>query len=92
MATYINHTWIAPMITLHTRVLNGLPIRAEGFTDTDRQGDLCINGIELFWVKRNKNPLKRYTRATVIETKMSHSDCEMLEDELIDVALGRWIG
>ena len=91
MASLINKEYY-PMITLHTRVLNGLPIRAEADTKTDRFGDLVIDGVQLFWAKRTKNPFKPYTPATVIETKMSHNDWEMLEDELMDVAMGRWIG
>lgn len=91
MASLINKEYY-PMITLHTRVLNGLPIRAEADTKTDRFGDLVIDGVQLFWNKPNKNPFKRFTRAGVIETKMTHNDWEMLEDELMDVALGRWIG
>ena len=91
MASLIHKEYF-PMITLHTRVLNGLPIRAEADTKTDRGGDLEIDGIQLFWVRKTKNPFKPFTRATVIESKMSHNDWEMLEDELMDVALGRWIG
>ncbi len=87
MATYINHQWIPPMITIHTRVLNGLPVRVEASTDTDRNG-LFISDMQIYWTKKSKNPLKPYTRALVIESKMSHNDWDMLENDLMDVALG----
>ena len=90
MATYINHGH-KPMIVVYTRVLNGLPIRAEGNTKLDHNGDLSMDGVQLYWTKKSKNPFKPFNRATVIESKMNHNDWEMVEEDLMDVAMGRWI-
>lgn len=80
------------MITLTTRVLNGLPIRVEAEIANDRDEGVIIEDMQLYWTKANKNPLKRYTRANVIEQKMQLGDWEMLEEEILDVCCGRWIG
>ncbi len=84
------------MITLHTRVLNGLPIRVEAETANDQFEGLIVEDIQLFWTKKSR---EGYIRAGVIERKMSHNDWDLLEEEILDVVCGRcslaedlWIG
>jgi hypothetical protein len=72
------------MITLYTRVLNGLPVRIEAETANDQFEGLIVDDIQIFWNSGH--------RATVIETKMTHNDWDMLEEEILDLACGRWIG
>ena len=89
MATYINNTWTPyQMITVYTRVLNGLPVRVEAETTTDRYGDLCVGDVQVYWTKKSKNPLKPFTRALIIESKMTENDWDMVENDVMDVALG----
>jgi len=77
------------MITLTTRVLNGLPIRVEAEIANDRDEGVIVEDMQLYWTKRSK---VGYNRAEVIERKMQLSDWEQLEDEILDIACGRWIG
>ena len=90
MATYIHQAAWKPnqMITVYTRVLNGLPVRVEAETDNDRDQGLVVSDMQIFWTRKNKNPMKPFTRATVIESKMTHNDWDMLENDVLDVALG----
>ncbi|MHA2402129.1 MAG: hypothetical protein ACXADH_03980 [Candidatus Kariarchaeaceae archaeon] len=65
------------MITLYTRVLNGLPVRIEAETANDQFEGLIVDDIQIFWNSGH--------RATV-------NDWDMLEEEILDLACGRWIG
>jgi hypothetical protein len=71
------------MIIIHTRVLNGLPVRVEADWNSDRWGEITIEDIQVFWDKPNSK------RALVIENKMPQEDWWSLEDELLDEFLHR---
>ena len=66
------------MIELHTRVLNGLPVRVEADYSNDRHEGIVIDDIQVYWDKPNSK------RAEVIENKMTDEDWYRLEDELLD--------
>lgn len=66
------------MITIHTRVLNGLPVRVEADYGTDIDGSILIEDIQVYWDKPKSK------RADVIEKKMTSDDWYRLEDELLD--------
>jgi len=78
------------MIGFNARVLNGLPVFVEAETSTDRDYGIIVDDIQIFWQKPNKRGERK--RALVIEQKMTDNDWECLENDLMDIACGSWIG
>ena len=67
-----------PAISLHTRVLGGLPVYVEAIATFGYDGDYDIERAKIYWNKPNSK------RATVIENKMTDDDWAQIAEQLLD--------
>lgn len=71
------------MVVIHTRVLNGLPVRVEADVSTGFDGEVIVEEMTVYWNKK-PNKLGQYYQAKVIEDKMQPDDWKRVEEEIIE--------